>query len=177
MLNLFLVDSTVVNRNSVTDLPATKSPPSVPLSNDKFSPDTTPLNSFPTLLTASTLTPTSFMTFTPPPDSPASCYSFQQSDTPLDPHITDHNHLLSTSLKLLGAPVLNTHRSPREALVKAFLTHKDKRAWLPFLMNLSQVKSEIEDWLLDNRCTRDTVILAFGGGVIGDLTGFVAATL
>ncbi|EIW69636.1 hypothetical protein TREMEDRAFT_44120 [Tremella mesenterica DSM 1558] len=38
------------------------------------------------------------------------------------------------------------------------------------------VKAEIEDWLLENRCTRDTVILAFGGGVIGDLTGFVAAT-
>lgn len=31
--------------------------------------------------------------------------------------------------------------------------------------------------MLDNKCTRDTVILAFGGGVIGDLTGFVAATL
>jgi pentafunctional AROM polypeptide len=40
-----------------------------------------------------------------------------------------------------------------------------------------QVKAEIEDWLLDSKCTRDTVILAFGGGVIGDLTGFVAATL
>jgi len=31
--------------------------------------------------------------------------------------------------------------------------------------------------LLDSKCTRDTVMLAFGGGVIGDLTGFVAATL
>ena len=40
-----------------------------------------------------------------------------------------------------------------------------------------KVKEEIEDWLLDQKCTRDTVILAFGGGVIGDLTGFVAATL
>ena len=40
-----------------------------------------------------------------------------------------------------------------------------------------RVKEGIEDWLLDNRCTRDTVMLAFGGGVIGDLTGFVAATL
>lgn len=40
-----------------------------------------------------------------------------------------------------------------------------------------KVKGEIEDWMLDNKCTRDTVILAFGGGVIGDLTGFVAATL
>lgn len=40
-----------------------------------------------------------------------------------------------------------------------------------------KVKEEIEDWMLDAKCTRDTVMLAFGGGVIGDLTGFVAATL
>jgi hypothetical protein len=38
-------------------------------------------------------------------------------------------------------------------------------------------KAAIEDFLLLNKCTRDTVILALGGGVIGDLVGFVAATL
>ena len=38
-------------------------------------------------------------------------------------------------------------------------------------------KAEIEDFLLGQACTRDTVILALGGGVIGDLIGFVAATL
>ncbi|KAF5310130.1 hypothetical protein D9619_010374 [Psilocybe cf. subviscida] len=37
-------------------------------------------------------------------------------------------------------------------------------------------KAKIEDFLLLNRCTRDSVILALGGGVIGDLVGFVAAT-
>ncbi|GLB40993.1 putative the AROM polypeptide catalyzes 5 consecutive enzymatic reactions in prechorismate polyaromatic amino acid biosynthesis [Lyophyllum shimeji] len=37
-------------------------------------------------------------------------------------------------------------------------------------------KANVEDFLLLNRCTRDTVILALGGGVIGDLVGFVAAT-
>ena len=37
-------------------------------------------------------------------------------------------------------------------------------------------KAEIEDFLLLNKCTRDTVIMALGGGVIGDLVGFVAAT-
>jgi pentafunctional AROM polypeptide len=39
-----------------------------------------------------------------------------------------------------------------------------------------KTKNDIEDWLLLQGCTRDTVILALGGGVIGDLIGFVAAT-
>ena len=38
-------------------------------------------------------------------------------------------------------------------------------------------KAEIEDFMLKKACTRDTVIIAVGGGVIGDLVGFVAATL
>lgn len=38
-----------------------------------------------------------------------------------------------------------------------------------------EMKASLEDWLLENRCTRDTVILALGGGVIGDLVGFVSA--
>ena len=40
-----------------------------------------------------------------------------------------------------------------------------------------ECKAQIEDYLLSKACTRDTVILALGGGVIGDLVGFVAATL
>ncbi|SCV70708.1 BQ2448_3470 [Microbotryum intermedium] len=39
-----------------------------------------------------------------------------------------------------------------------------------------EVKAELEDFLLSHRCTRDTVILALGGGVVGDLVGFVAAS-
>jgi pentafunctional AROM polypeptide len=37
-------------------------------------------------------------------------------------------------------------------------------------------KGVVEDWLLTQGCTRDTVIIALGGGVIGDMIGFVAAT-
>ncbi|KAF9142673.1 3-dehydroquinate dehydratase (3-dehydroquinase) [Mortierella sp. GBA39] len=38
------------------------------------------------------------------------------------------------------------------------------------------VKGEIEDYFLGQGCTRDTLVFAMGGGVIGDLVGFVAAT-
>ncbi|KAJ2838983.1 3-dehydroquinate dehydratase (3-dehydroquinase) [Coemansia sp. 'formosensis'] len=37
-------------------------------------------------------------------------------------------------------------------------------------------KSAIEDWMFSEKCTRDTMVLALGGGVIGDLVGYVAAT-
>ncbi|KAF2707904.1 Pentafunctional AroM protein [Pleomassaria siparia CBS 279.74] len=37
-------------------------------------------------------------------------------------------------------------------------------------------KGVVEDWILSQGCTRDTVIIALGGGVIGDMIGFVAAT-
>ncbi|EEB05331.1 pentafunctional aromatic polypeptide Aro1 [Schizosaccharomyces japonicus yFS275] len=38
------------------------------------------------------------------------------------------------------------------------------------------MKAEIEDWMLSQSCTRDTVLVAMGGGVIGDMAGYVAAT-
>ncbi|MGE4312708.1 MAG: 3-dehydroquinate synthase [Pseudobdellovibrionaceae bacterium] len=36
---------------------------------------------------------------------------------------------------------------------------------------------KVIDWIMDYAPTRDSVLVALGGGVIGDLTGFVAATL
>mgnify|MGYP001579270175 FL=1 len=38
-----------------------------------------------------------------------------------------------------------------------------------------ETKAILEDYLLSHRCTRDTVVLALGGGVVGDLVGFVSA--
>ncbi|KAJ9467273.1 Pentafunctional AROM polypeptide [Diplonema papillatum] len=39
-----------------------------------------------------------------------------------------------------------------------------------------EVKAEVEDWLIRNHCGRDATLVALGGGVIGDLTGYIAAT-
>jgi len=36
--------------------------------------------------------------------------------------------------------------------------------------------SALSDWLLSEECGRDTTVVALGGGVVGDLAGFVAAT-
>jgi len=41
--------------------------------------------------------------------------------------------------------------------------------------SIKQVE-EIYSWLIENRFDRTSLIIAFGGGVIGDLAGFVAAT-
>ena len=38
------------------------------------------------------------------------------------------------------------------------------------------VKAEIEDWMISHHCGRDACMVALGGGVIGDLTGYVAST-
>lgn len=39
-----------------------------------------------------------------------------------------------------------------------------------------ETKAMLEDWLLENRVVRDAVVIALGGGVVGDLVGFVSAT-
>ena len=62
----------------------------------------------------------------------------------------------------------------RQASKARFLTHVIS----PGEMSKSREgKAQIEDWMLLNKCVRDTVVLALGGGVIGDLVGFVSATL
>ena len=39
-----------------------------------------------------------------------------------------------------------------------------------------KTKAAIEDFMLSQACTRDSCLIALGGGVIGDMVGFVAAT-
>ncbi|KAF2864263.1 AROM pentafunctional protein, ARO1 [Piedraia hortae CBS 480.64] len=64
-------------------------------------------------------------------------------------------------------------RAKRESSSRLLIYHRI----LPGEASKSRrIKSQIEDWLLRNKCTPDTVIVALGGGVIGDMVGFVAAT-
>lgn len=39
-----------------------------------------------------------------------------------------------------------------------------------------KTKNMLEDFMFEKKCGRDTCIIAFGGGVVGDLAGFVAGT-
>jgi pentafunctional AROM polypeptide len=39
-----------------------------------------------------------------------------------------------------------------------------------------EMKAEIEDWLISIKFFRSSILIAYGGGVVGDLTGFVAST-
>ncbi|KAJ2797932.1 3-dehydroquinate dehydratase (3-dehydroquinase), partial [Coemansia guatemalensis] len=73
----------------------------------------------------------------------------------------------------------------KEAFAAAWQHHKPSTAAPRLLIYTLQpgetsksraTKGLIEDWMLDQKCTRDTMVLALGGGVIGDLVGFVAAT-
>ncbi|KAJ7054087.1 Shikimate dehydrogenase [Mycena amicta] len=98
-------------------------------------------------------------------------------------------HTVTTSLAssvyvlVTDTNVAKHHLSAFEAEFNAALsTHQPKPRFLSLVIPPGETsksregKANIEDFLLLNRCTRDTVILALGGGVVGDLVGFVAAT-
>ena len=76
------------------------------------------------------------------------------SDSQVAPHYAD---ALVTALSALAATTLH--------VVAAGEAHKTRAEW-----------ARLTDELLDVGCGRDTTIVALGGGVIGDLAGFVAAT-
>lgn len=91
----------------------------------------------------------------------------------------------STYVLITDSHVANLHLSAFEAEFNAAIA-KLKTVKPRFLSHViapgensksREGKADVEDFLLLNRCTRDTVLLALGGGVIGDLVGFVAATL
>lgn len=92
----------------------------------------------------------------------------------------------STYVLVTDTRVAGFHLSDFEAEFTAALAKSTVEPRPRFLTHLippgetsksRQGKAEIEDFLLENACTRDTVLLAVGGGVVGDLVGFVSATL
>ncbi len=72
----------------------------------------------------------------------------------------------------------NVHRDQFENLIK----HPDEKN-IHLIVNKPgeisksrEVKNRIDDKLLSKNYTRKTLLIAFGGGVVGDLTGYIAAT-
>ena len=69
-----------------------------------------------------------------------------------------------------------------ETLVKSFkaVVHQNYKL-LTFVCPPGEIhknrvqKAKIEDFMLSNACTRDSCLIALGGGVVGDMVGFVAA--
>ncbi|MDB4915593.1 MAG: 3-dehydroquinate synthase [Gemmatimonadetes bacterium] len=77
--------------------------------------------------------------------------------------ITDDNvgpHYAAPLIDALGA-----HGTVSSHLVTAGEENKTRTSW-----------ARLTDELLDAGCARDTTVVALGGGVVGDLAGFVAAT-
>jgi 3-dehydroquinate synthase len=78
--------------------------------------------------------------------------------------VTDHNvarHYLAAVQRALSSPTRQAH----VVVIPAGEQHKTREQW-----------ASITDSLLAESFGRDTTIVALGGGVIGDLAGFVAAT-
>ncbi|KAF9465912.1 Shikimate dehydrogenase [Collybia nuda] len=91
----------------------------------------------------------------------------------------------STYVLVTDSHVANFHLAPFEQEFEAAIAAFPQSTKPRFMSHVippgetsksREGKANVEDFLLLNRCTRDTVILALGGGVIGDLIGFVAAT-
>jgi 3-dehydroquinate synthase len=83
------------------------------------------------------------------------------TDDNVAPHYLDH---VSASLIEASARGVTSDRV-HTVVIPAGEAHKTRERW-----------SAITDTLLAHGCGRDTAIIALGGGVIGDLAGFVAAT-
>jgi len=100
-------------------------------------------------------------------------------------------HIVETVVSTLASStyVLVTDSHVANLYLKAFETEFQNRLdeksgrFLSYVISPGETsksreqKAVIEDFLFFKKCTRDTVVLALGGGVIGDLVGFVAATL
>jgi 3-dehydroquinate synthase len=74
---------------------------------------------------------------------------------------------------------LNVHRLYRKQLQSAFQRDRIDMLVIPpgERSKSRKAKEKLEDALIRRNVERDSLIIAFGGGVVGDLAGFVAATM
>ncbi|CAK9056810.1 Pentafunctional AROM polypeptide [Includes: 3-dehydroquinate synthase (DHQS) [Durusdinium trenchii] len=88
------------------------------------------------------------------------------------------------ALAMVSDKTVDGHYGDR--LMNAFAAHYGDRDASPKLVRFAfapgeasknrETKAQIEDFMLSHKCTRDSAIIALGGGVVGDLAGFTAAT-
>ncbi|ORY91062.1 hypothetical protein BCR43DRAFT_463752 [Syncephalastrum racemosum] len=87
------------------------------------------------------------------------------------------NNIQVSTYVLITDTHLHTHAAPLLAGLQAKQKRTLVRVLSPGEASKSRhVKAQLEDYLLESQCTRDTCLLALGGGVVGDLVGFVAST-
>ncbi|KAJ3084648.1 3-dehydroquinate dehydratase (3-dehydroquinase), partial [Quaeritorhiza haematococci] len=85
-----------------------------------------------------------------------------------DKNLVKHGHL-DKLIKTLSQEALNAKLDPLPRILSYVLPPGETA-------KTRETKARVEDWMLGNKCTRDTCVLALGGGVIGDMIGFVAST-
>ncbi|PLW24529.1 hypothetical protein PCASD_03225 [Puccinia coronata f. sp. avenae] len=81
--------------------------------------------------------------------------------------------ITNSNFSLQHLPALNSvfkHQLPPSARLLAYILPPGKQS------KCCKMKAILEDWLLNHCCTHDIVVLALGGGFIGNLIGFVSAT-
>ena len=71
-------------------------------------------------------------------------------------------------INTLYGPILVTALAEFKPLLFTFLSGE--------ISKTNKTKQTLEEQMLQQHCDRDTLILALGGGVVGDLAGFIAAT-
>jgi 3-dehydroquinate synthase len=81
-----------------------------------------------------------------------------------DEHVAPH-YLSPVRDALVGSDDARDRERVHAVVIPAGEQHKTREVW-----------ASITDTLLAHGCARDTTVVALGGGVIGDLAGFVAAT-
>ncbi len=89
-----------------------------------------------------------------------------------------HPHLASTNVAIVTNPVVSNHYLQRLANTLQTLGVRPIVITLPDgeAYKTAETLHLIYDALLQNRCDRKTTLIALGGGVIGDMCGYAAAT-